>query len=75
MDDYVGKMDKPAGGWRIEKTPGREEEDDDECVLFAGWKSVEEHSGFATTENCEKDERIRDFVHGFQVKHGTRIEV
>lgn len=73
LDEYLSTADKPAGGWRIEKAAGREEED--EWVLFTGWKSVEEYMGFAGTSHFEKYRQIRELTRGFEVKHGIRIQV
>lgn len=73
LDHYVSQDTKPGGGWRIEKAAGRQEEEEEEWVLFCGWKTVEEHKGFSSTEDFNKYSRIRDFVQEFNVKHGQRI--
>lgn len=73
LDEYVSGHDKPAGGWRVEKAAGMENEE--EWVLFGGWKTVDEHNGFAKSEAFQKYERIRDVVQGIRLKHGTRMEL
>lgn len=73
LDGYVSGDEKPAGGWRVEKDPERQ--DGEEWVLFCGWNSVEEHTRFAQTEAFEKYSRIRDRVQEFQLKHGKRLEL
>lgn len=79
LDRYVSWGRKPAGGWRIEKAPsssGKEgEEDEEEWVLLCGWVSVEEHQKFADAEGFAKFDRIREFLQGFETKHGKRIDL
>jgi heme-degrading monooxygenase HmoA len=59
-----------AGGWRIEK----EAEGKEEWVLFSGFESVEQHEGFAKTEEFGRYKGIVGFVEGFELKHLKRVE-
>lgn len=70
LDRYISRERKSAGGWRIEKG---DEEKEGEWVLFCGWESLDEHMDFAGTEGFEQYARIREYIKGFEVKHGKRI--
>jgi heme-degrading monooxygenase HmoA len=59
-----------VGGWRIE----RESEGKEEWALFSGFESVEQHMGFAKTEEFERYKGIVGFVEGFEVRHLKSVE-
>lgn len=72
-DERMGHEKKPAGGWRIETSAGRE--DEEEWVRFRGWDSLEDHQKIIQTEPTSQE---GDDIHGLvlesEVKHGVRID-
>jgi hypothetical protein len=55
-----------TAGWKID-------EGEDEWVVFSGFKSVEEHQGFAKSDGWEEHAVIKEYLGRFDVKHGKDI--
>lgn len=65
---------KPAAaGWRIERDPDMAE--DEEFILFRGWRSSDEASQSGTLEAVPRDERTRGLLQSHQAKLGIRIDL
>jgi hypothetical protein len=61
----------PEGGWRVDVEEGGPEE----FVLVCGWKTVEQHFEFGSSENFEKYKELRDFMDRFEVAHAKRVHL
>jgi heme-degrading monooxygenase HmoA len=59
-----------GGGWRIDKKDGK-----DEWVLLCPFKSVQQHTDFASTDEFEKYGQIRDHIDGAEIKHGVLLDI
>ena len=65
-----------AGGWRRDRySPGEEDgEGKEEYVLFSGWDVMERHFAFAESEGFKEFGKIKSFLEGAEIKHGSRWE-
>lgn len=59
--------------WKAEED--RRDGERDQFVLFAPWRGVEQHMGFAETEGFVKYGGIREWVSVFDVKHVTILKI
>lgn len=71
--DHFRQGRVPAGGWRIETAEGQQ--GFEQFVLIGEWEGADAYLGFAETEATEEYDHVQEFVQGFDVKHGTRIEL
>ncbi|KAJ6126983.1 hypothetical protein N7523_002595 [Penicillium sp. IBT 18751x] len=64
---YLGAHTAPftySGGWRIDKEGG-----DEEFVVLSGWKTIEDHDGFAGAEGLKEFSGTKDTLSAAEVKH------
>lgn len=66
-----------CGGWRIDREPekGSDGAEEDEFVLFSGWRDVAHHSDFARSNEYETYEKTKNSLASFEVRHARRWEI
>ncbi|EAW06636.1 uncharacterized protein ACLA_083310 [Aspergillus clavatus NRRL 1] len=56
------------GGWRVEREEG------EEFVLLSGWKEVQAHYDFASSEGFKEFSKIREYMDSAEINHMVRWE-
>ncbi|KIW02220.1 uncharacterized protein PV09_06374 [Verruconis gallopava] len=69
LQEFVTEGDV-AGGWKLE-----EDRENDEFVLFAPWRAIEQHAAFASTDGFKHYVRIKDYIVDADIKHVKLLEL